>query len=105
MKKLEDIGDFSFMKSLEYEAYADGEMSLSEVIGTEDNQILMLENRSFLEECMKSLSERERVFLDMRYSKELSQSEIAQELGLSQMQVSRIERAVLKKLRDMYFDS
>lgn len=105
MKKLEDIGDFSFMKSLEYEAYADGEMSLSEVIGTEDNQILMLENRSVLEECLKALSQRERMFVEMRYSQELSQTEIAHELGLSQMQVSRIEKAVLKKLRDMYFNS
>lgn len=103
MKKLQDIGDFSFMKSLEYEAYADGEMSLSEVIGTEDNQILMLENRSFLEECLKSLTDREREFLDMRYNRELSQTEIAQQLGISQMHVSRMERAVLKKLRDMYF--
>ena len=105
MKKLQDIGDFSFMKSLEYEAYADGEMSLSEVIGVEDNQILMLENRSFLEECMKSLTERERTFLDMRYSRELSQTEIGEAMGMSQMQVSRLERAVLKKLRDMYFNS
>lgn len=105
MKKLQDIGDFSFMKSLEYEAYADGEMSLSEVIGMEDNQILMLENRSFLEECLKSLTDRERAFLDMRYTQELSQTEIGERLGLSQMHVSRIERTVLKKLRDMYFNS
>lgn len=105
LRKIQEIGDFSFMKSLEYEAYADGEMSLSEVIGVEDNQILMLENRSVLEECLKALSQRERMFVEMRYSQELSQTEIAHELGLSQMQVSRIEKAVLKKLRDMYFNS
>ncbi len=103
MKKLQDIGDFSFIKSLEYEAYADGELSLSEVIGVEDNHILMLEDRTFLEDCVKSLSERERVFVELRYNCELNQTEIASEMGISQMQVSRIEKHILKKLRDMYF--
>ena len=105
MKRINDIGDFSFMKSLEYEAYADGELSLSEVIGTEDNHILMLEDRSFLKECLKTLTERERRFVTMRYSNEMNQTEIAKELGISQMQVSRMEKSVLKKLRDMYFNS
>ena len=105
MKRINDIGDFSFMKSLEYEAYADGELSLSEVIGTEDNHILMLEDRSFLKECLKTLTERERRFVTMRYSNEMNQTEIAKDLGISQMQVSRMEKSVLKKLRDMYFNS
>lgn len=105
MKRIDEIGDFSFIRSLEYEAYADGELSLSEVIGTEDNHILMLEDRSFLEECLKSLSGREREFLDLRYRCEMKQADIAARMGISQMQVSRMERAVLKKLRDMYFES
>lgn len=103
MKKLREIGDFSFIQSLEYEAYADGELALSEVLGTEDNHILMLEDREFLSSCKKHLSENERRFIEMRYSEELSQAEIADRLGVSQMQVSRIEKKVLKKLRDMYF--
>ena len=103
MKKLREIGDFSFIKSLEYEAYADGELALSEVLGAEDNHILMLEDREFLSSCKKLLSEIEREFIEMRYSDELSQTEIAHRLGVSQMQVSRIEKNILKKLRDMYF--
>jgi RNA polymerase sigma-B factor len=63
MKQLCDIGDVSFMKSLEYEAYADGEMSLSEVIGAEDNNILMLENHEFLTSCKKQLTQREQSFI------------------------------------------
>ncbi|MDO5398692.1 MAG: sigma-70 family RNA polymerase sigma factor [bacterium] len=103
MKKLRAIGDFSFIKSLEYEAYADGELAISEVLGAEDNQILMLEDREFLNSCKKRLSDKERVFLELRYTEELSQTEIAEAMGISQMQVSRIEKNVLKKLRDMYF--
>lgn len=103
MKRLREIGDFSFIKSLEYEAYADGELAISEVLGAEDNHILMLEDREFLISCKKRLSERERLFLELRYTDELSQTEIAAAMGISQMQVSRIEKNVLKKLRDMYF--
>ena len=103
MKRLREIGDFSFIKSLEYEAYADGELSISEVLGAEDNHILMLEERDFLNSCKKRLSERERVFLELRYTEGLSQMEIAAIMDVSQMQVSRIEKNVLKRLRDMYF--
>ena len=103
MERLREIGDFSFIKSLEYEAYADGELSLSEVLGAEDNHILMLENREFFNSCKKRLSPREREFIELRYTNELSQSEIAKIMGTSQMHISRIERNVLKKLRDMYF--
>lgn len=103
MKQLCDIGDVSFMKSLEYEAYADGEMSLSEVIGAEDNNILMLENHEFLTSCKKQLTQREQSFIELRYNQELSQDEIAHIMGVSQMQISRLEKKLLKKLRDMYF--
>lgn len=103
MEKLRRIGDMAFIHSLEYEAYADGELSLSEVLGAEDNQILMLEDHEFLESCKKRLSERERLYIELRYNQELSQGEIAGLMSISQMQVSRMERNLLKKLRNMYF--
>lgn len=53
MKKLDNIGDSSFMKSLEYEAYANGALSLSDVLGVEDDRFLMLENRDFLKSCIE----------------------------------------------------
>ena len=103
MQKLREVGDFSFIKSLEYEAYADGELSLSEVLGAEDNHILMLEDRAFIDSCMKKLSAKERKFVELRYNDELTQTEIARRLNTSQMQVSRMEKTVLKKFRTMYF--
>lgn len=103
MKKLDNIGDSSFMKSLEYEAYANGALSLSDVLGVEDDRFLMLENRDFLKSCIEKLGKKERDFIKYRYYDEKSQSEIAQVMGVSQMQVSRMEKNVLKKFRNMYF--
>lgn len=103
IKEANDIGGIAFMKSLEYEAYADGALSVSNMLGEEDNQFLMLENKDFIEYCMKQLSEVERKFVNLRYTEEMSQKQIAGVLGVSQMQVSRMEKNILKKLRNLYF--
>lgn len=96
-------GDGSFIKSLEYEAYADGAMSLSNVIGSDDKNFLMIENKDFLDFCMSKLSDEEREFINYRYTLEMSQKEIAELKDTSQMQVSRFERKLLKKLKNLYF--
>lgn len=93
----------AFISSLEEEAFSDGEMTLSNVFGKEDNNLLMLEDKDFIRCCMRELSDREREFVILRYYNEKTQSVIASYFGVSQMQVSRIEKQVLKKLRDMYF--
>lgn len=98
-----DWGDGSFIKSLEYEAYADGIMSLSNVIGADDKNFLMIENKDFLDFCMSKLSDEEREFIDCRYNREMSQKEIAELKNTSQMQISRFERKLLKKLKNLYF--
>lgn len=103
MRDAVDIGDTAFVKSLEYEAYADGELSLSNVLGAEDNNFLMLENKDFIDYCMKQLSDTERKFVELRYKEEMSQQEIAKILKVSQMQVSRMEKSILKKLKNLYF--
>ncbi len=97
------MGDAAFIKSLEDEAYADGAMNLGHVIGAEDDQFLMIENKDFLRCCMESLNDKEREFVQMRYYEEMSQAAIADKLGITQMQVSRFERRLLKRLRDLYF--
>ncbi len=96
-------GDVSFIKSLEYEALADGEMSLSNVVGTEDRHYLMIEDSDFINYCMNNLTEEESRFIKYRYYEEKSQAEIAEIFGISQMQISRIEKKLLKKLRSLYF--
>jgi RNA polymerase sporulation-specific sigma factor len=48
---------------------------------------------------MKKLSERERKIIDMRYYKNKTQMEIASEIGISQAQVSRLEKGALERIR------
>lgn len=103
LEAIYEMGDMSFIKSLEYEAYADGELTLSNVVGVEDRHYLMIENEDFIESCMKNLTEEEREFVKYRYYEEKSQKEISDIMGTSQMQISRMEKRVLKKLRNMYF--
>lgn len=98
-----DWGDGSFIKSLEYEAYADGAMSLSNVVGADDKNFLMIENNDFINFCMGHLDDDEREFINYRYNREMSQKEIAEIKNISQMQVSRFERKLLKKLKNLYF--
>ena len=103
LNSLYEIGDMSFIKSLEYEAYADGEASLSSVVGVDDKNYLMIENRDFIKSCMERLTEDEQRFIKYRYYEEKSQKEIAEIMGVSQMQISRMEKTVLKKIKMMYF--
>ena len=103
IKEASEAGGTSFIKSLEYEAFADGRMNILNVLGAEDNHFLMLEDKDFVEYCMKQLNEKERSFVKMRYTDEMTQQQIAERLGISQMQVSRTEKRILKKLRNLYF--
>ncbi len=103
VQKAYEMGDASFIMSLEYEALADGSMNLSNVLGKEDTSFMVIEDKDFFDYCLKKLDEREREFIKLRYEDELSQSEIAAHWGVSQMYVSRFEKNVLKEIRDMYF--
>ena len=52
-----------------------------------------------LREAVRTLSPREQKIIAMRYYKDKTQMEIAAEIGISQAQVSRVEKAALEKLR------
>ncbi|MDO4542741.1 MAG: sigma-70 family RNA polymerase sigma factor [Bacillota bacterium] len=68
-------------------------------IPAEDSSYDSVENRIFLEELLQELPYRERNILQERYFQSKTQEEIAEELGLSQTRVSRIEKAALLKLK------
>lgn len=57
-------------------------------------------NRILLEEILGQLTVSKRRLIYMRYFQERTQTEIARELGVSQVQVSRMEKKILKRLRD-----
>ncbi len=76
-----------------------GTGALLESLGREDAALEQLEDRTTLEWALGNLPDREREIVTLRYSAQLSQGEIAQRLGVSQMHVSRLQRAALDRLR------
>lgn len=58
-------------------------------------------NRIFLEEILEKLEGEERQLIGLRYFQDMTQTEVAKRLGVSQVQVSRMEKRILKKLREM----
>jgi RNA polymerase sigma-B factor len=78
----------------------EGGRQLSEAVGTEDPNLDRVEMREVLEKAMQHLNERERRIMIMRFFDELSQAEVAKRLGISQMHVSRLQRAALEQLRE-----
>lgn len=52
-----------------------------------------------LKQAMSRLNERERKIIDLRFYRNKTQMEIAEEIGISQAQVSRLEKATLEKIR------
>jgi RNA polymerase sigma-B factor len=78
----------------------DGELDPLESLGTEEHEYEISENRAVLAPGFRALEERERKILHLRFFKGLTQSQIAQEVGISQMHVSRLIRRSLEKIRE-----
>jgi RNA polymerase sigma-B factor len=78
----------------------DDEIDPLETIGTEEHQYEVSEDRAVLEPGFRVLDERERRILHLRFFDGLTQSQIAQQIGISQMHVSRLIRRSLEKIRD-----
>ncbi|MGI5970105.1 MAG: sigma-70 family RNA polymerase sigma factor [Oscillospiraceae bacterium] len=86
-------------QSLQYESGEDGftlESVLSE--GSIEDKIV---ERVALREAMARLSERERLTIDLRYFRGLTQEQCARIIGVSQVQISRLEKRTLEKLREI----
>ncbi len=75
-------------------------MYLYDRVGEEDLSFKALETREDLKKAIKILSSREKALLFYRFSERLSQSETGKKLGMSQMQVSRMERRILATLKE-----
>ena len=71
-----------------------------DALGEEDDGYELVEQRQLLRQGFRSLAERERAILHMRFFLGLSQSEIADRVGISQMHVSRLIRQSVDDVRD-----
>lgn len=74
-------------------------MSYHEVLPAGD-MFEELENREAVNSALEKLSREERELVSCRFGQELSQTETAKRMGVSQMNVSRMERKILQKLRE-----
>ena len=78
----------------------DDDLDPLESLGTEEHQYEVSEDRAVLAPGFKVLDERERKILQLRFFDGLTQSQIAQQVGISQMHVSRLIRRALEKIRE-----
>lgn len=76
-----------------------GEREMIDVLPAEDRQEDMIDNL-LLHTAIESLPERDRKIIFLRYFRDMTQSEVAEKIGVSQVQVSRIESRIIKEFRD-----
>ncbi len=79
--------------------YKDGkERELIETLPATDNQEDMLD-KMLLQGAIDELCERDKKIIVLRYFRDMTQSEVAKKIGVSQVQVSRIESRIIKEFR------
>lgn len=82
-------------------SFADGkEVSLEDKIPEKNDWNEQLLNRMLVEQLMLLLNDKEKKLIQMRYYDDKPQREVAECLGISQVQVSRLEKKILKNLRN-----
>ncbi|MFJ6621444.1 SigB/SigF/SigG family RNA polymerase sigma factor [Kitasatospora sp. NPDC091335] len=73
---------------------------LGERLGEEDRDLSLVEDLVALKPLVGALPERDRLILSMRFCEDMTQSQIGERLGLSQMHVSRLLSRTLRRLRE-----
>jgi RNA polymerase sigma-B factor len=77
----------------------DDDVTLGDTISIDDRRLQRAEDRATLARLMRRISARDREVLRLRFAADLSQAEVGQRVGLSQMQTSRIIRQALARLQ------
>lgn len=95
---IEAFDAVSVPDSINREAYADSNEELGDVLSKKNDEEKIL-NKIAVREILDKLKPRERQILVLRYFKGKTQQEIAPVVGVSQVQVSRIEKQVFEKIR------
>jgi RNA polymerase sigma-B factor len=72
-----------------------------EALGGQDDRLDLVDDQATVFAAAQHLPERERRILYLRFGEDLTQAEIAQRIGVSQMQVSRLLRKSVQRLRDL----
>ena len=80
----------------------DKDMTLGDRVGTEEKNFKYIEEMDFINRFMETLNELEVQIIRGRFFDNKTQSVIAEELGISQMTVSRLEKKIIEKLKKEY---
>ncbi|MDX6665854.1 MAG: polymerase sigma-B factor [Solirubrobacteraceae bacterium] len=75
------------------------DMTLADSVGGSDPELVRAEIRVLLDDALGVLSDRDREVLRLRFEEDLTQNEISDRIGVSQMQVSRLIRQSLARMR------
>jgi RNA polymerase sigma-B factor len=75
------------------------DLSLGDLLGVDDDNLTKIENRDFIDRCISNLNQRELKVLKDRFFKGRTQAQIAKELNVSQMTISRLEKKIVEKFR------
>ncbi|MFR6101886.1 MAG: sigma-70 family RNA polymerase sigma factor [Christensenellales bacterium] len=87
--------------SLDTPVGEEGDTQLSDLLGSTDDRFERMERSEWAQWLLSKVGDTERELLTLRYRDGLGQRETARRLGISQMQVSRLERRALSRLRAM----
>ena len=79
----------------------DGEVSYADSIGVDDDGYELVELSTTASAALQQLEPRRRELLRLRFIEELTQTEIAERIGVSQMQVSRLLKGCMRELREL----
>ncbi|MGE7916544.1 RNA polymerase sigma factor SigB [Lysinibacillus xylanilyticus] len=83
------------------ESDSDGSpVTLFDIMGEEDDGYEMTNKRMVISDAISVLNEREKQIIQLTYLEQLTQTEVGERLGISQMHVSRIQRKAIKKLQE-----
>ena len=89
----------SAAESIQQETGEEG-FTLEDILSTSGMEERIVEELT-LREALRKLSDRERLVIDLRYFRGLTQDKAAKIIGVSQVQVSRIEKRALENLRNL----
>ena len=94
-----DMRNQTDITSLDAPVSEESEADLGAMLGVDDQGFERVEQAQWMSWILSKVDEQERQLLTLRYRDRLGQRETAKKLGVSQMQVSRMERRVLARLR------
>jgi RNA polymerase sigma-B factor len=98
-----ELGNAYETVSLDTKLNTDGEaaLTLNDSIGAEDQDLSHIDGYDDLKGALDQLDNREKMILYLRFFQDLSQSEVARRLGISQMHVSRLQNRALQRLKQI----